>query len=82
MDNLYKFYEDTQLRYTGLLEIEKKWLVKTGWMRLLSFVIFLVFIFRGFNNGGWPEVLVAFLGLSIFLFLLKKSQKHNRLKKH
>ena len=82
MANLHKFYKDTQLRYTALLEIEKKWLVKTGWMRLLSFVIFLIFIFRGINNDGWLEFFIAFLGLSIFLFLLKKSQKHSWLKKH
>ncbi|MCD6598033.1 MAG: hypothetical protein J7L04_10115, partial [Bacteroidales bacterium] len=82
MVNLHKFYEDTQLRYTGLLEVEKKWLVKAGWMRLISFMIFLVFIFRGIKNGAWLEFFIAFLGLSVFLFLLQKSQKHNWLKKH
>ncbi len=51
-------------------------------MRLISFVIFLVFIFRGIKNGGWPEFIIAFLGLLVFLYLLKKSQKHSWLKKH
>ncbi len=81
MADLHKFYEEKLHHFAEMLETEKKWLVKTGWMRLASFVIFLVFFFRGVKNSIWYEFLIAFLAVSVFLFLLKKSLKHSNLKK-
>ena len=82
MVNLSKFYEEKQHHFTKLLEIEKKWLMRTGWMRLVSFVIFLVFLFRGIKDNNWLEFFIAFLAVSAFLFLLKQSQKHSKLKRY